>query len=96
MRSSSTRIIITDARTDGRMDGWSEETEERARCWNGLYIEIEKRMSEPGEFPKRSRISSLDHTRKPGKPANPQTQAHRPSQQQAMLLLLLLLMSRVV
>lgn len=55
MRSSSTRIIITDARTDGRMDGWmdgwSEETEERARCWNGLYIEIEKRMSEPGKFP---------------------------------------------
>lgn len=36
---------------DGWMDGWSEETEERARCWNGLYIEIEKRMSEPGEFP---------------------------------------------
>lgn len=74
------------------MDGWSEETEERARCWNGLYIEIEKRMSEPGEFPNARGYLAWIIPGKPGKPANPQ----RPSQQQAMLLLLLLLMSRVV
>lgn len=57
----------TDGRTDGWMDGWSEETEERARCWNGLYIEIEKRMSEPGEFPNaRGYLAWII----PGKPAN--------------------------